>query len=151
MKALLVYDSKFGNTEKVAQAIAAALGPGEEIQAAKVGEVSPPEAEGLDLLVVGSPVHTWGPTAAVKGFLKGLDPAQLSGLAVAAFDTVLRGPLTGSAARKIEKALADKGGRVVTPAEQFLVKSMRGPLIEGELERAKTWGRQLAEKLRTEG
>jgi len=80
MKVLIVYDSQFGNTEKVAQAIAAALGTKEDIRLVKVGMVKPEDMKGLDILIVGSPIHVWGPTKGMKAFMKSLEAESLSGV-----------------------------------------------------------------------
>ena len=91
MKGLVVYDSKFGNTEKVAHAIATALGPEESVRTVKVDAVAAEDLKDLDVIVVGSPVHAWRPTKEMQAFLGGLQPNALSGVQAAAFDTRYRG------------------------------------------------------------
>ena len=87
MKALVVYDSKFGNTAKVAQAISAALAPQGEVIVVNVADARPEQSAGVDLLLVGSP--TWGsrPTPAITKWLKCLPSRALAGVRVAGFDT----------------------------------------------------------------
>ena len=149
MKVLVVYDSKFGNTEKVAQAIATALGTGEGIRLAKVDTITPQDATALDILIVGSPIQAWRPTKAIKAFINSLQPNVLSGVRAAAFDTGFRSWLSGSAAKKIEKALRRQGCLIVAPATKFLVAGTEGPLVEGELDKATAWAKQILETYET--
>jgi len=83
MKAWVVYDSVFGNTEKVAQAMGEALGA----QTLRVGDVKPEHVVGLDVLVVGSPTRAFSPTPAIKRWVSGLPSKSLQGVKVGAFDT----------------------------------------------------------------
>ena len=70
MKAVVVYDSKYGNTEQIARAVAEALGTGGDVRAVRGGAVAPADIRDVDLLVVGSPTHAWGPTGAIKAFVQ---------------------------------------------------------------------------------
>jgi flavodoxin len=151
VKALVVYDSQYGNTEQVARAIAEALGG----SAVRAGQASAGNVKEHELLVVGSPTQGGQPTAAVRAFLKAIPARGLEGVGVAAFDTriaaqdsglflkLLMGVI-GYAAGKIEKSLVTKGGRRVAVAEGFIVTGKEGPLGQGELERAAAWVRTLA-------
>jgi flavodoxin len=152
MKALVVYDSVFGNTEKVAQAIGAALG---EVQALRVGNVQPEHLAGITVLVVGSPTRAFRPTPATVSFLKGLPAGSLKGVRVAAYDTrmlVDEAPailkffvkIFGYAADPMLKLLVKKGGDAALQPEGFFVAGTEGPLKEGELERAAAWVKPLA-------
>jgi flavodoxin len=143
MKILIVYDSQFGNTEKVAQAIAAALGKKGDSRLLKADMVKAGDLEGLDALIVGSPVHAWGPTAKTKSFLKGLEPDVLSGVKAAAFDTGFKSRLAGSATKKIEKQLKKAGCSIAVPGEKFIVTGNEGPLADGELDRATSWAKDI--------
>jgi flavodoxin len=155
MKALVVYDSVFGNTEKVAQAMGDALGSQAEVQAMRVGDVRPEHLSGLDALIVGSPTRAFSPTPAIKGWLRGLPARSLEGVRVAAFDTrvsleevdsallTFMVKLFGYAAEPIGKRLVRKGGKPAMPPEGFIVEGTEGPLREGELERAADWARQI--------
>ena len=153
MKALVVYDSVFGNTEKVAQAMGEALGERAEVQALRVGDVKAEHLAGLDALLVGSPTRAFSPTPAITAWLRGLPRDSLRGVQVAAFDTrfdenkadsaILRFlvRIFGYAAEPIGKRLARKGGELAMPPEGFFVGGTEGPLDEGELERAAAWVR----------
>lgn len=155
MKALVVYDSVFGNTEKVAQAMGQALGAQAEAQALRVGDVKPEHLVGLDALIVGSPTRAFSPTPAIKKWLRSLPPNSLQGVTVAAFDTRFEVEKAGSAiltflvrifgyaAKPIGDRLAKKGGDLGVSPEGFFVEDTEGPLRDGELERAADWVRQL--------
>jgi flavodoxin len=156
MKTLVIYDSVFGNTEKLAQAIGAALGVPGEVEVARVGAVKPESLGGLSLLLVGSPTRGFRPTEAITAFLKGLDANALRGVRVAAFDTRIdvlkdiKNPLFrfivhrgGYAAPRIAEGLKKAGGELAAPPEGFFVKESEGPMKDGELERAAGWARGL--------
>ena len=152
MKALVVYDSVFGNTEKIAQAMGQALGA----EAVKVSAVTAEHLAGVGLLVVGSPTRAFKATPATMAWIKALSANALSGVKVAGFDTRISPEDTGSAilkvmvklfgyaAKPILGALQKKGGQPVAPDEGFIVKASEGPLKDGELERAAAWTARLA-------
>ena len=83
MKALVVYDSFFGNTEQIARAVGAAIGNAlashAEVQTLRVGDVKAEHLAGLDLLVVGSPTRAFSASPATKAWLKSLAPNSLRG------------------------------------------------------------------------
>jgi flavodoxin len=144
MKILIVYDSTYGNTEEIARAIGEAITG--EVKVLRVGEADPSET--FDLLIVGSPTHGGRPTQAIQDFTKRV-PA-LNGAPVAAFDTRLSTSLVkifGYAAGRIGKTLEKKGGTLVKPPEAFFVKGTKGPLREGELERAASWSGEIAKSI----
>ena len=156
MKALVVYDSKFGNTERIAQVIGDALGSSYEVEVLHVGNVAPDQFEGLELLIVGSPTQRFNPTEGITNFLKSLPSNGLKGIKVAAFDTRLTIEdiqeiailaffvrIFGYAAKPIGNGLKRKGGELVLPPEGFYVEGTEGPLVEGEVERAEDWARQI--------
>lgn len=155
MKVLVVYDSAYGNTEKIAQAIGSALGAPPDVEVRRAGDVQPAQLAGLQLLVVGSPTQKFTMLPGAGAFLKSLPPNGLQGIRVAAFDTrinvaeansaLLRTMVSwfGYAAEKIAAQLKKKGGAEAAPPGTFFVKGTEGPLAEGELERAAAWARQL--------
>jgi flavodoxin len=156
MKTLVLYDSVFGNTEKIAQAIGAALG---EVPVCRVSEVTPGQLEGLALLVAGSPTRAFRPTPATSDFLKRLPAGALQGVSVAAFDTriaiedvnnaflTIMARIFGFAAAPIANLLKKKGGELLAPPEGFYVKATEGPLKDGELERAAEWAREIQRRI----
>lgn len=169
MRALVVYESLWGNTAAIARAIAEGLGDGAE--AHHTGSVAPDEAARADILVVGAPVHALGlPTdrtrasAATRSILPGHLDADLGHPPLrawlghlptlhaksAAFDTRVRGILGHGGATKVELLLAERGATILAPARGFIVTSAQrvtapGALLrEGELARAEEWGASLA-------
>src|SRR5512140_1682264 len=87
MNALVVYESFYGNTEKIAQSIRGALGASGQVEAKRVSEVRPEQLRGLRLLVVGAPTRAFRPSPGMAAWLNGLGPRALDGIRVAAFDT----------------------------------------------------------------
>ena len=152
MKALIIYDSKYGNTKQVAEAIAGSL---QDARVVPVGEADLVELKGYDLLIVGSPTQGGRPTPAVSKFIAAIPAASLSNTRVATFDTRISAAgknalmrfflgLVGYAAGRIARPLKARGGKLVAPPEGFLVKDTEGPLEAGELERAAEWAKRLA-------
>lgn len=149
MNILVVYDSYFGNTEKVAYKIAETLG--ENVPVHRVSDVTPDMLEGLDILVLGSPTRAFKPSDATNAFLKKLPSEQLKGVKVAAFDTRMDiekvgNPILkfmvgifGYAAKPMADKLVKNGGVLVGEPVGFIVLESEGPLQDGELERAADW------------
>ncbi|MBM3187450.1 MAG: flavodoxin family protein [Chloroflexi bacterium] len=146
MKAMVVYDSVFGTTEQIAQAIGNALGSQEDVEVLRVGKVKPEQLTGLTLLIVGSPTQGGRPTPAIQDFLNKVSEAAIRSINVAAFDTRLSTRLVGIfgyAAGRIADSLKRKGGTLIASPEGFFVEDKEGPLKEGELERAADWAKQI--------
>jgi flavodoxin len=146
MKALIVYDSAYGNTEKIARAIGGAITG--EVKVLRPGKVNPSELASVDLLIVGSPTQGGRPTPAILDFLNKIPERAVKGVNVAAFDTRFSTKLAaifGYAAGKIAGSLKKRGGTLILPPEAFFVKGKEGPLKEGELERAAGWAKELLE------
>jgi flavodoxin I len=148
MKTLVVYDSVYGNTERIAQAIAQAL-PG-EIQVRRVGQVAAADWQAVDLLILGSPTHGALPTEAVQGLIERIGPPARASTRAATFDTRLTWPFLerwgGFAAPKMADALAEKGWMIASAPGGFFVRGLKkGPLKRGEAERAAAWAKGLVE------
>ncbi len=145
MNTLVVYESQFGNTEKVAMAIAGALRAFGQVQAVHVDPGHHIELQGVDMLVVGGPTQNRGATSGLRSFVAAIPPKLLRNMRVACFDTRYRQPswLVGSAAGAVAKNLQGMGVAPVVPAESFLVSGQKGPLMSGELERAAAWAQTL--------
>lgn len=139
MKALVIFDSNFGNTQKIAEAIAREI----NAQAVSVSKVSTGEIAGLDLIVVGSPINAWRPSERMGRFLESLGKDQLKGIKAAAFDTRVKLFIHGDAAKKIAKALENAGAEIIALPQAFFVKGKEGPLLDGEIERASQWAKSL--------
>lgn len=155
MKALVVYESFFGNTERIAKTIGEAL----KAKTIEVSAFSPDMLNGIDLLVVGSPTRAFRPSTGTVDFLNNLPVRSLDNIKVAAFDTgikpkdikkpsqrvILSGFVSvfGYAAKPIAKKLIAKGGKLVGAPEGFFVLDTEGPLKKGELKRAESFAQSL--------
>ncbi|MGV8083098.1 MAG: flavodoxin family protein [Coriobacteriia bacterium] len=159
MKALVVYESLWGNTKAVAEAIAGGIGDG--ARAVSTADASREALEGVDLLVAGAPVLAFSLPSeriredqrtraektpdlshpSMRSWLRGLPKGK--GRA-AAFDTRIWWTPRGSK-RAILRGLA-AAGYLPAATESFIVTGTYGPLREGELTKAREWGRRLAEK-----
>ena len=137
MKAVVIYDSKYGNTEKIARAISESIGA----QVRLAGGVQPADLNEFDLLIIGSPTHGGFPSEGIHNLLKTI--SSLEGIDTAAFDTRTKTTIFGYAAPKIAKNLKKKGANLLLPSDGFFVLGMEGPLMEGELDRAAVWAKGL--------
>ena len=165
-KALIVVESYFGNTRAIAEAVAAGLiEGGVDAQVVDVSQAPSALPADLDLLVLGAPTHNRGlPTATsrakaceqagsgeashgIGGWLE--TTAIPASTGAAAFDTVISGWLSGSAAKAIAKALQRHQGRRTVSVRSFVVTASKGPLADGEKTDAHSWGRELAASANT--
>jgi len=165
MKALVMYESMFGNSERVARAVAEGLEEHGEVVVRDVGSSPTGEVpDDVDLLVVGGPTHAFsmsrlntredairqgaGQGLASKGLREWIGDlaSDLHRLPCAAFDTRISRArhLPGSAARSATRALRRRNGRMVLAPESFYVDDVSGPLGTEEVARAREWGRSLA-------
>ncbi|MGF1663216.1 MAG: flavodoxin family protein [Kineosporiaceae bacterium] len=163
---LVVVESVLGHTREVAEAVAEGVrreAPGASVRVSGVADAGPDEVARASLLVVGGPTHAFSmstprtrdgardqfhvepPARGVREWLA--DVPALEGRRVAGFDTRVRFPLPGHAAPAIVRQLRRRGGRPVAEPEGFLVAGSEGPLVEGELDRAREWGARLARSL----
>jgi hypothetical protein len=169
MKVLVVYESMFGNTAEIGEAIAESVRSHRlEVESGAIAEIDPSRLAEVDLLVVGAPTHAHGMSstgsrrAAVKDkrypASRPTDPGpgmrdwlgtvpQGSGRPAAAFDTRFDKPtwVTGSAAKGIARRLEGNGYRLLVPPESFFVTTEHR-LDPGQIERASAWGATLAER-----
>lgn len=155
MKALIVYDSFFGNTEKIAQAVGEALG--KDVQMLRVSDVTQEQLKGVELIIVGSPTRAFRPTEGITKFLKDIPAGGLKGVRAAAFDTRISTAdvnskflnvmvrVFGYAAEPIADRLEKKGATLALPPAGFFVKESEGPLKDGEAERAAEWATEMKE------
>ena len=172
MRAVIVVESMFGNTDEIAKAVAAGLS--QTLESARIDvKVVPvteaPEAvpDNVDFLVVGGPTHAFGLTrertredavrqgghpmggadVGVREWLAAAPQAH-GHVAFAAFDTrVEKKGLPGSAAKGIDKRLRHLGYERLHGPASFYVEGIDGPLRPGEVERARAWGSELATRL----
>jgi hypothetical protein len=163
MRGLVVYESMFGNTEKIARAVTRGLSDRMEVELAEVSMAPAPLSELLDLIVVGAPTNAFSLSrsstradALRKGATQGQEKSGLrewlSSLnrgphseMVAAFDTRVEKMrhLPGSAAKRAARVI-DRLGYQRIGRESFYVVDVGGPLEPGEVARAEEWGRHLA-------
>jgi hypothetical protein len=165
MRALLVYESMFGNTQRIAKAIAAGLSSIVDVTVTDVAHAPALLPADIEAIVVGGPTHAFSMSrpqtrqqAAARGahgdvadrgireWLAGL-PAEHEQLPFVAFDTRVDMPLVPGAASHSASRFARKHGFHVLEPQSFLVEGYEGPLVDGELERAQSWGEGLARVL----
>jgi len=157
MKALVVFDSVYGNTEKIAKAIGKGLSASYEVTVLSAVEVKPKNINKYDLLVVGAPTQAGRATSPVRDFLKDIPKDGLKNIRATTFDTRIptegKGAGTrfvvkifGYAAGRIAETLKKKGAEIVFEPDGFAVADTQGPLMDGELERAEAWGKSIPAK-----
>lgn len=151
MNIIILFDSYFGNTEKIARAMGESFNKNVNVKVYRISEITWQEILDTDILFVGSPTRGFQPSETTKNFLKSIPAKSLKGVKVAAFDTRLSlseiksrsvrfiVKTGGYAAKHIAKALAKKGGEFIITPEGFFVSTEKGPLIKGEIQRAANW------------
>jgi flavodoxin-like protein len=173
MKALVIYESMYGNTREIAEAIAAGIGESADVHLVPTVEALDALTENPDLVVMGGPTHGHGmsrartrqtaiadgnkpgsnvrvdPHADGPGIRDLLESIKTLDAHAAAFDTRTRMPawLSGRAAKGIARALERRGARMVAAPESFFVNKDTS-LVAGETDRARRWGAQLTENSR---
>jgi hypothetical protein len=167
MKALVVYESMFGNTRCVANAVADELRRHMTVEVYDVEQAPAAIHELIDLIVVGGPTHAFSlsrpktradaaqqgasvgsPATGIREWLEHL-PSGPHSESVATFDTRAEKArhLPGSAAKKADRIARAHGYGAAIARESFYVSDVSGPLLPGELERAGDWGRDLAQRV----
>jgi len=164
MKALVVYESMFGNTEQIARAVAEGLGESVEVQVAEVSDAPLEPDPDFALIVAGGPTHAFSmsrTSTRTDAITRGAHDGETEfGLRewmaalpsgqhlekMATFDTKVERMhhLPGSAAKSAAKAAHRHGYESAAKAESFYARDIDGPLLDGEIDRARAWGRQLA-------
>jgi flavodoxin len=132
----IVYESKYGNTAQVAEAIRAALrGAGvSEVVSEKIDSADVNRVVTFDAILIGSPNHMGGPTRRVRKFIRSLAVFDLSGKRLAFFDTYIGGDFGRAVVRMEDEFKArNQDALVVTPGLSLRVEGMKGPLADGEL------------------
>ncbi|HVT75937.1 MAG TPA: flavodoxin domain-containing protein [Acidimicrobiales bacterium] len=169
MRAVVVYESMYGNTRQIAEAIAEGLGG--DATTCAVAFVTDDDLA-ADFLVVGGPTHAHGMSRAstrksaedrvrlgqadahmderadmATGVREWLETVDLTGMAAAAFDTRVHAPsfFTGRASRGIARRLRHAGAIVIGDPTSFFVKNEE--LLDGELDRARAFGASLVAQL----
>jgi hypothetical protein len=161
MHAMVVYETVWGNTELLAREIAEGMGA-DTVDVVDAASAPPAIEDDVDLLVVGGPTHAFSmstastresarqqgatriPAGGIREWIERLS-TPTSSVPVATFDTRVVSPrLPGSAAKKAMKRLVALGFRPAVKPETFGVHGYSGPVADGELERARQWGRTIA-------
>lgn len=150
MNTLVVYFSKFGNTQMLAEAIAASLSSNGNDRTMSSDDLTVDDLKNADLVVMGSPTHNMNLPKSVKPVFENLPKRILPGTPVAAFDTSykmswLLNQFTAS--KRLARKLRKLGGKLVLPPEIFHVMEREGPLYEGEIERAQTWAGSILQQI----
>jgi flavodoxin len=171
MKALVVYESMFGNTEQIARAIADGLSESLDVDVTEVSDApAEPDAE-VALIVAGGPTHAFSMSRTntradainrgahegerefgLREWMAALRSGQHTAK-IATFDTKIESMrhMPGSAAKGAAKAVRKLGYEAATKAESFYVRDVDGPLVVGEVDRARAWAQQLAAWMTREG
>lgn len=149
MKIIIVYDSMYGNTEKIARSIGDAIE--NDVSVIGASEINSSYLQSVDLLVIGSPTQGGRPTQPIQDFLKRIPDSVIKGTRFAVFDTRIPArwvKIFGFAAGKMNKALERRGGNPATFPEGFFVEGTKGPIKDGELERANNWIQECVNNLK---
>ena len=160
MNILIIYDSQYGNTKKVAGAISEGFPITSKVKVAGIEEITLKDLENINLLIVGSPTQGGRARPNLQKFIDQIDSGSLKNVNIATFDTRLKVQdlnfalkllvkTIGYAAPKISKILVSKGGKEIVFPEGFIVKGTKGPMFDGELERAKNWSKKIIGEMKT--
>ena len=157
MKGIVVYDTSYGNTKKIAETIAETLEvSGLDVDLFDVKAVKKLSAKDYDFLAVGSPTRFGTMSFAIRGFLGKVKSEEWMSKPFMAFDTenpenIEKARIENkewSAAEKIAAKLRDKKMNQLLPVLKAAVLGQKGPLVEGEIEGTKGYVRDFAAKLK---
>jgi len=150
-KAIVVYESKYGNTKLVAETIVEGMRAvsGIETVLNELKEVDSDQLIEFDAVLVGSPNHMRGATRSIRKFIDKLGKLHLEGKLTAVFDTYI-GKDFEKAVKKMEKQIREKvpGLKIAVPGLSIRVEGMKGPITEGELPKCKEFGVKIATQLK---
>jgi flavodoxin len=135
MKAIVVYDTKFGNTKQVAEGIAEVL----NAEIINVSAIDPSQIKEYDVFAFGCPVHAWNMSSGMKTALKRLEGESFVGKKAATFDTRIASRFAGNAASKIQKKLKKLDFKIAMKPVHFIVTGREGPLADGEMEKVQAF------------
>lgn len=152
-KIIIVYSSWFSNTRKVAETIGKSISQDKEsdVLVKEIKEVDPKEVLDYDVILIGSPNHMGGPTRNVKKFIDELGKLELRDKTGAVFDTYVRENVhVNKAVRKMTKRINQKipGIKLIADGLSILVKGVRGPLAQGELDKCEEFGNKISNQLK---
>ncbi|MFX0148601.1 MAG: flavodoxin family protein [Candidatus Hodarchaeota archaeon] len=148
MKVLIVYYTKYGNTEKVANLIAEGIISieGNEVVVNNVKDVKLKKENSYDLLLIGSPAHFGKHVGSIKKFINKLPTSQLKVKAYAVFDTYIKTDFE-MAVKKMEEQISEMMPALIkaSPGLSIKVEGMKGPITEEDLPKCKEFGIKLAQ------
>jgi len=146
VKVIVCYESKYGNTKRLAEAIAyemRRLG-GTEVTTSALKEVDIDGLANCDILLLGGPTHFGGPTRRVTRFIDALGKRNVNGKSVAVFDTYLGEDFEKSVKKMEDQIRAQVPGlKILAPGLSIRVEDIKGPIAEGELLKCKDFVKQL--------
>jgi hypothetical protein len=166
MRAAVIYESMFGNTRTVAEALAEELAKHMDVDLHEVGSAPTSIDASIDLVVLGAPTHGFslsrpasrreaagmtpdGPISTGIGIREWLEAAEAAtGTRAAAFDTRIN-HVPGSAARAATRRLRRSGFAIIARPASFMVEKTLGPLAPGQLDRVRSWAIEIAAAMRT--
>jgi len=172
MRAVVVYESMYGNSRAIAEAIATGLDEAFDVHVLPVAAIDDAALRDVDLVIAGGPTHvhtmsrartraaaaeaaakpgsglTLEPDACGVGLREWVDSARPLPVRAGAFDTRVAGPawLTGRASKRVARRLRRRGARLVAPPESFFV-TKANVLRAGELDRARVWAATIAHEV----
>lgn len=147
MKAIICYESKYGNTQRVAETIADEMRRivGAEVTVASIKEVRKEDFAPYDVILIGGPTHFGGPTRHITHFIESLPQRNVGGKSAAVFDTYLGGDFEKSVKRMEEQIRSTVPGlKLLAPGLSIRVADMKGPIVDGELTKCKDFVNGLA-------
>ncbi|MEN8247838.1 MAG: flavodoxin family protein [Bacteroidota bacterium] len=159
MNAIVLYDSQFGNTKMIAEAIHETINSKMPSELVNLTTANPKTFEMPNLVILGAPTQKFNAKETTIKFLNELPDMVFENKKVAAFDTRISlqhlknrflrfmVKLGGYAAKKIDKKMVKKGGTTIIDPEGFYVKDTEGPLLEAEIRRARDWGHRILENV----
>jgi flavorubredoxin len=159
MKAIIIYHTRYGNTERIAKSLETGLKEASGIQDVVCTNVRDvvsaiDSLKEYDIICIGAPTEGFSAPKPIKEFLGRLKGVNLAGKYGFAFDTKVDSRLSGSAAKFIEKELKSQGFQIVAPHESAIVFALKemgtitgARLKEGEDKRFKQIGLQLGTEL----
>jgi flavodoxin len=149
-KILVVYESKYGNTKRVAETIVEGMHriDGIEIALNEVKKVDSNAIPRYDAIVIGGPTHFGGPTRGIKKFINKLSSFSLEGKQFAVFDTYIEEDFE-KGTKKMEQIVGEKAPamKMAAPGLSIKVEGMKGPIAEGELSKCEEFGAKIASQL----
>jgi flavorubredoxin len=150
-KVIVVYESKYGNTRRVAELIIEGMKEiaGVEVVLGELKEVDPNQLADFEAILVGSPNHLGSATRSIRKFIDKLGKLNLEGKLVAVFDTYLGGDFE-KAVKKMERQISKEapGLKLAAPGLSIRVEWTKGPITEGELPKCKEFGAKIASLLK---